>query len=73
MKKKSAKRPPQKSSAQYATIWKLVDGAIADAFNAHPEYLNKEVSEARVRTSICKRVTGIVTSYAETHGAPARG
>ncbi|MGF3025592.1 hypothetical protein ACQVP2_22540 [Methylobacterium aquaticum] len=48
----------------YRQIWRMVDGAVRQALDAHPEYL---APEARVRTvcnSIVKRVTGAIHGHA---------
>lgn len=45
-------------------IWRVVDGAIRDAFLSHPDYLTKKGSRsACARRSIAKRVTGALLSY----------
>lgn len=48
----------------YSVLWKIVDGAIADAFNRHPDYLTPK-GKRSARISINKRVTGTVLSFAE--------
>lgn len=67
---KSKKRlKPEKPS--YKTgfnhqMWRVVDGAIRDAFLHHPDYLTgKGTSGASARRSVAKRVTGAVLSYLE--------
>lgn len=42
----------------------MVDGAVADAFNMHPDYLSDH-GKSRARQSIVKRVTGAVSSFVE--------
>lgn len=63
----------------YAELWGVVDGAVSDAFNNHPDYLTPK-GQRSARTSVVKRVTGTVLSFAvqaargrplqpaETHG-----
>lgn len=51
-------------------MWRLVDGAVRDAFHAHPEYL--AVPEMKVRQAIVKRVTGAITGYAGATRAKGR-
>lgn len=52
-----------KGGPEYRQLWRLIDGAVADAFSCHPDYLTtKGVQSAR--TSITKRVTGVVHGYA---------
>jgi|SRR6266446_2485909 len=47
-------------------VWRVVDGAIRDAFLNHPDYLTKKGSRsACARRSIAKRVTGALLSYLE--------
>jgi len=56
---------PEKIDSQaYRQLWRIVDGAVRDAFAHHPEYLGT-VRERTVRNSIVKRVTGAVLGYAE--------
>jgi hypothetical protein len=62
----AAKRPhgaPPKGDPAYRQIWRLVDGAVAMAFDHHPDYLTPK-GRMSARTSITKRVTGLVHSYA---------
>jgi hypothetical protein len=56
--KKRTAAPPQKQAAEYRRLWKIVDGAVADAFNKHPEYLSPAISKKVVRASVNKRVVG---------------
>lgn len=49
----------------YAQLWKVVDGAIADALSQHPDYLTEKGQTPQARASITKRVVGTVLSYAE--------
>lgn len=69
MKKSKRRRlrpPPQKTMARYRQLWRVVDGAVADAFTCHPNYLTEAGKFRSVaRQSIVKRVTGAVLSYAE--------
>lgn len=52
-----------KPDRSYSRLWRIVDGAVADAFNQHPEYL-KGARRSVVRNSITKRVTGAVMGFA---------
>lgn len=61
--RRRTKLPLGKDDPQYAQLWKIVDGAVADAFNNHPRYLAHTVSRKVVRTSINKRVVGALLSY----------
>jgi hypothetical protein len=50
-------------------IWKVVDGAIRDAFIHHQDYLTaKGIRGASARRSVAKRVTGAMLSYLEQSG-----
>lgn len=64
-RKKRSKIPPQKTSKLYRTIWRLADGAVLDAFRAHPEYLTDKGRTKNSRASIVKRVTGTVVGFVE--------
>ena len=53
-------------------VWRVVDGAIRDAFLNHPDYLTKKGSRsACARRSIAKRVTGALLSYLEQKQVPS--
>ena len=52
----------------YRKLWRLVDGAVKDALNMHPEYLT-DAGRRSARFSITKRVVGTVHSFAERQGA----
>lgn len=63
--RKRIKPPPQKTSLLYRQIWRIVDGAVVDAFQAHPEYISKGYKVKTVRESVVKRVTGALVGFAE--------
>lgn len=47
-------------------MWRVVNGAIADAFAHHPDYLTSRGTKGRTaQRSVAKRVTGAVLSYLE--------
>lgn len=48
----------------YSQLWGIVDGAVADAFKCHPDYLTPK-GRRSAKTSVVKRVTGTVLSFAE--------
>ncbi len=58
----------------YAELWGVVDGAVSDAFNCHPDYLTPKGMKS-ARTSVVKRVTGTIMGFAaqaaEGRRAPA--
>jgi len=51
-------------SAAYRQLWRVVDGAVADAMKQHPDYYTNSGTR-KARASIVKRVTGAVMGYAE--------
>lgn len=56
-------RTKEKRGGAYIQLWGVVDGAVADAFNRHPDYLTeKGLRDAPL--SIVKRVTGTVLGFA---------
>ena len=46
----------------------MIDGAVRDAFNMHPEYLSPKVCPVTVRNSIVKRVAGALRETASPKG-----
>lgn len=64
---KIAKRTvPPKGNKDYKKVWRVIDGAVADAIAMHPDYLTSKGTHARTaRYSIVKRVTGAILSYVE--------
>jgi hypothetical protein len=54
---------PLKAGAVYRQVWRIVDGAVRDAFRQHPDYLSPCRREAEIRRSIVKRVTGAFLGY----------
>ncbi len=69
MKGRKKRLKPEKPSYQTGfnhQIWRVIDGAIRDAFTHHPDYLTEKGTKwATARRSIAKRVTGSVLSYLE--------
>lgn len=57
-------RPEKPDAPGYRQIWRMVDGAVAQAFAAHPEYLAPGARVRTVRNSIVKRVTGAIHGHA---------
>lgn len=51
-------------SRAYRQLWRIVDGAVADALKHHEDYLTDK-GKRSARRSITKRVTGAVLGYAE--------
>lgn len=58
------RRRRKKGDPNFKRLWRVVDGAVADAFKMHPEYINPERAEWRVRSSINKRVVGAILGFA---------
>jgi hypothetical protein len=50
-------------SQAYGQLWRVVDGAVTDAFGTHPDYLTPKGRHS-AKTSVVKRVTGTVLSFA---------
>ena len=69
-KKERAKRIKSEKPSQRVgfgrQVWRVVDGAIRDAFIHHPDYLTMNGTRYNsARRSIAKRVTGALLSYLE--------
>lgn len=65
---KRHKPPPEKIDPEYTRLWKVVQGAVIDTFNAHPEYLTDK-GKKRIAASLSKRAVGAVLSFVrETRG-----
>ena len=71
MKNRRSKIPPQKTTTAYRSLWRVIDGAVADAFAMHPEYLAAG-RERDARASVVKRVTGAVLGFADQISARGR-
>lgn len=69
MSKRKKRLRPEKVAQQIGLgwqVWKIVDGAVMDAFTNHPDYLTHKGSKGHTaRRSIAKRVTGSVMSFLE--------
>jgi len=59
---KRSQRAAARSRA-YGELWSIVDGAVGDALKTHPDYLTPKGMRS-ARTSVTKRVTGTVLSFA---------
>lgn len=58
--------------ADHARLWSLVEGAVLDAFNSHPDYLTDH-GRRRAVGSITKRVCGQLVGHAQETLAGGRG
>lgn len=67
MKRRRRLKPPkEKPGGAYRQLWRVVDGAVTDALNQHPDYLtDRGLMHENCRRSITKRVVGAVMGYAE--------
>lgn len=64
-------RPP-KGDAAYHQLWRIVEGAVADAFRSHPDYLTDKGRRHCV-SSVSKRVTGAILGYAHQKARAREG
>lgn len=56
---------PQKPGKAYRQLWRMVEGAVNNAFEAHPEYLSEAGAVNKsARMSVTKRVVGALIGYA---------
>jgi len=69
MKGRKKRLKPEKPSYRQGfnrQVWRVIDGAIRDAFSHHPDYLTLKGSKgAAARRSVAKRATGALLSYLE--------
>jgi hypothetical protein len=65
--------PSEQARRAYSELWRIVDGAVADAFNMHPDYIARGARGLTVRNSINKRVVGAVLGYASQGMGSRRG
>lgn len=68
--RKRTKPPPAKVQTAYRQLWRVVDGAVADALAQHPEYLAQGIVHKVVRASINKRVVGGLLSFLSDREGP---
>jgi hypothetical protein len=66
---KGLRRPTPKdivflNHADHVRLWKLVEGAVADAFISHPDFLTDK-GRATVVRSVTKRVVGQLVDHAK--------
>lgn len=63
-----------KGDQSYRQLWRVVDGAVMDAFAHHPEYLAPHRGKD-ARLSVVKRVVGAIQGYAAqaVRGRSGRG
>ncbi len=57
-------KAPKGEATAYEQLWRVVDGAVRDAFMSHPDYISRQIAERTVRMSVVKRVTGAVAGFA---------
>lgn len=72
----SARSPAYMAAAEHRRLWRMVEGAVVDAFMAHPDYLTAKGAHSAVE-SITKRVVGNLVGHAkgtrEAGGDPETG
>lgn len=57
--------PPNQHGAAYRRLWRVVEAAVADAFDKHPDYLAQSGRQGNSAIrSVTKRVVGAVHGYA---------
>lgn len=57
-------KPLKMPNKEYRAIWRVVDGAVRNALDMHPDYLtNKGTQWSAARMSIVKRVTGSILGF----------
>ena len=57
-------KPEKKPSTDYTQLWRVIDGAVRDAIEHHPDYLSDKGRQyASARRSIVKRAVGAVLGY----------
>ena len=57
-------KPPKMPSKEYRAYWRVIDGAVRNALDMHPDYLtNKGSTKSCARMSIVKRVVGAVIGF----------
>lgn len=62
--KKAKRTIPPKIDTLYKRVWRIVDGAVANCFDEHPDYLTPKGSKGKTaRLSLNKRLVGAVTSF----------
>lgn len=50
--------------ADHGRLWRLVEGAVVDAFQSHPDYLTDK-GRATAVESVTKRVVGTLAGFAQ--------
>lgn len=60
----SARSPAYMAAADPRRLWRMVEGAVVDAFVSHPDYLTAKGRHAAVE-SITKRVVGLLVGHAK--------
>lgn len=57
-------KPPKLPNSEYRAIWRVVDGAVRNAFDMHPDYLTEKGTRySQARMSVVKRVTGAILGF----------
>lgn len=62
------KAPIKEVDFEYRQLWIIIDGAIRDTFNCHPEYLT-DAGKRHAQLSLGKRITGAIHGHATLKAA----
>ncbi len=60
----SRRHPAYLKHRDHARLWRLVEGAVVDAFRSHPGFLTDEGHRSAVQ-SVTKRVVGQIVGHAQ--------
>ena len=63
-RRSNPKSPAFMKHSDHRKLWRMVEGAVADAFNCHPDYLSNKGMKSAV-PSITKRVVGALVGHAK--------
>lgn len=59
VRRASLKSPARLKSKHHQRLWRMVEGAVVDAFQQHPDYLTEKGRHAAAE-SVTKRVVGLI-------------
>lgn len=64
VRRASPRSPSYMAADEHRRLWRMVEGAVLDAFTAHPDYLTAKGAHSAVE-SITKRVVGNLVGHAK--------
>lgn len=64
LRRPSARHPAVCKHRDHARLWRLVEGAVVDAFRSHPDFLTVSGHRSAVQ-SVTKRVVGQLVGHAK--------